>query len=47
MELTPEQPATNGVFRFAVKTIYASNKQGFLEVMLKIKRITNFFFIGK
>ena len=47
MELTPEQPTTNGAFPYAVKAICASNIQVFLEAMLKVTKITNSFFIGK
>ena len=39
MELTLESPATNGVFPYTVNTICVSNKQMFLEIMLKKKII--------
>ena len=44
MKLSPEQPATNRVFPYAVKVICAPNKQVFLETMLKVKRIKNFIY---
>ena len=46
MELTPESPATNGVFPFTVKAICASNKQVFFEIMLRVKRTNSFLLVN-